>query len=301
MEQKEVKIFLVSFLKDVGLLPADDGAPTGGDGGEQPKSNEDIEKGGGGGGVEGGGTDAAEGGSGGGASATTPVNTATAATGGGEDLVDALPEELPPAGASMSGTPLTTRPPPQTESHMPKEETDSIAAGGGSVAAGSAANADVGFIEVEEEKVCLAGKVLVSFTYMPAANKVNLKVIRTGDLPPVERGGSERIQIHLCVLPQRKQRFRTKSQTSIQGVFNQIFTFEHMTKDLLEKCAIRLRVYGVQRLSKKLMGEVKIPLTKIDLTSPLADGDIWMNLAPKGELVSVQCFCCCCCCCFWIE
>lgn len=205
-------------------------------------------------------------------------------------MVDALPEpvEKPPipTGASVSGTPLTSRPPPPTESHVPKEETASVVAGG-SVAAGSAANADVGFIEVEEkEQICLAGKVLVSFTYMPAANKVNLKIIRTQDLPSVERGGSENIQIHLCVLPQRKQRYRTKMQSSTQGVFNQVFQFEHMTKDLLEKCAIRIRVYGVQRFSRKLMGEVKVPLSKIDLTSPLADGDIWMNLAPKGLVVS---------------
>ena len=39
----------------------------------------------------------------------------------------------------------------------------------------------VGFIESEEvEPIAIAGKVLVQFTYMPAANKVNLTLIRIG-------------------------------------------------------------------------------------------------------------------------
>lgn len=141
----------------------------------------------------------------------------------------------------------------------------------------------VDFIESEEqEPVAIAGKVLVQFTYMPAANKVNLTLIRIGDLPPVERGGSETVQAHLCVLPMRKQRFRTKAVPVSKGVFNETFQFIHMTKDLVESCAIRLRIYGTQRFSKRLIGEVKMPLSKLDLTSPLADEQIWKNLSPKG-------------------
>merc|ERR1719354_1366207 len=141
----------------------------------------------------------------------------------------------------------------------------------------------VDFIESEEaEPVALAGKVLVQFTYMPAANKVNLTLIRIGELPPPERGGADMVQAHLCVLPMRKQRFRTKAVPVVKGVFNETFQFIHMTKDLVESCAIRLRIYGTQRFSKRLIGEVKMPLSKLDLTSPLADEQIWKNLNPKG-------------------
>lgn len=144
----------------------------------------------------------------------------------------------------------------------------------------------VDFIESEEtEPLAIAGKVLVQFTYMPAANKVNLTLIRIGDMPPVERGGSETVQAHLCVLPMRKQRFRTKAVPVSKGVFNETFQFIHMTKDLVETCAIRLRIYGTQRFSKRLIGEVKMPLSKLDLTSPLADEQIWKNLSPKGLVV----------------
>jgi len=172
------------------------------------------------------------------------------------------------------GTPMTVAPPQPSTTHS-KAKTPVAEST-------SAAPEDVGFIVAEEEQLCAAGKVLVSFTYMPNANKLNLKVIRTADIPPIERGGAENVQIHLCILPQRNQRFRTKVQPVSQGVFNTTFQFVHMTKDLLDSCAIRLRVYGTQRFSKRIIGETKFALIKIDLTSPLADGDIWKNLSPKG-------------------
>lgn len=177
------------------------------------------------------------------------------------------------------GTPLSTRLPPPSSKHTPKEETPKGDETGES--------GDVGFIEADEEPLCIAGKVLISFTYIPGANKLLLKVVRLDELPPVARGGAEMVKIHLCVLPMRNQRFQTKQQSSTQGVINQTFQFVHMTKDLLESCAIRLRVYGkVGLINKRLIGEAKIALSKVDLTSPLADNDMWKNLSPKGEVVS---------------
>ena len=142
--------------------------------------------------------------------------------------------------------------------------------------------------EAEEPPLCAAGKVLVQFTYMPAANKVNLTVIRCQEMPEVERGGSEMIAVHLCVLPMRKQRQRTKSVSVSKGVFNETFSFIHMTRDLIETCGIRLRVYGTQRFSKRLIGEVKLPLSQVDLVSPLSDEQIWKYLRPKGLVVSLK-------------
>ncbi|XP_065662215.1 synaptotagmin-14 [Hydra vulgaris] len=136
--------------------------------------------------------------------------------------------------------------------------------------------------EVEEPPLCVAGKVLIQFTYMPAANKVNLTVIRVQDMPEVERGGSDMIAIHLCVLPIRKQRQRTKPIAVSKGVFNETFSFIHMTKDKIETCGIRLRVYGTQRFSRRLIGEVKLPLAQLDLVSPLSDEQVWKYLRPKG-------------------
>ena len=186
----------------------------------------------------------------------------------------------PPVEHTRHGTPLSSRLPPLSTKHPVNEETPAQGDTTGE-------SGDVGFIEADEEPLCIAGKVLFSFTYIPGANKLNLKVVRVADLPPVERGGAEMVKIHLCVLPMRNQRFQTKQQTAKQGVFNQTFQFVHMTKDLLETCAIRLRVYGKEGyINKRLIGEAKIALAKVDLTSPLADGDMWKNLSPKGDVVS---------------
>lgn len=173
--------------------------------------------------------------------------------------------------ATLPGTPsdrMTLAPP-----------APSVAGAGDAV---STAGDPVGFEPEEAEPLCVAGKLLIQFTYMPAANKINLTVIRASDIPPVERGGADNIQVHLCVLPMRKQRYRTKAVPASKGVINMTFSFIHMTPDLVEKCAIRLRVYSAQRFSKRLIGEVKVSLAQIDLTSPLADEQIWKNLSPKG-------------------
>ena len=190
------------------------------------------------------------------------------------------------------GTPLSTRQPVSASREpTPALSTTQEDKGGGDTTGESG---DVGFIEADEEPLSIAGKVLVSFTYMPNANKLNLTVVRVADLPPVARGGADMVRIHLCVLPMRNQRFKTKNQSASQGVFNQTFQFVHMTKDLLESCAIRLRVYGKEGfVGQRLIGEAKIALIKIDLTSPLSDGDMWKNLAPKGEVVSLFFPICC--------
>lgn len=187
-----------------------------------------------------------------------------------------------PEGGGVQATPLMSHPPPASSVHKKESPIAENVT--------ETSNEAIGFIEVEEP-LCLAGKVLISFTYMPNANKINLNIIRTQDIPKPDRGGADNICIHLCVLPMRKQRFRTKTQPVSNGVFNQMFSFEHMTRDQLEVCAIRIRVYGVYgRLSSnRLIGEVKVSLSKIDLTSPLSDGDIWKNLSPKGTVVRI-CF-----------
>jgi len=153
--------------------------------------------------------------------------------------------------------------------------------GGGGEGGGGTAEGEI-IPPDEPEPLAIGGKILVQFTYMPAANKINLTVIRAGEMPPPERGGSENIQVHLCILPQRKQRFRTKAVSTAKGVFNETFQFIHMTKDVVENCAIRLRVYGAQRFSKRIIGETRMSLSQIDLTSALADEQIWKTLSPKG-------------------
>ena len=193
----------------------------------------------------------------------------------GEDLIDAPPSKDTPApqgGGQTASTEATTT------GLLEQNENNE-------------ANPDESAIPPDEpEPISVGGRVLVQFLYMPNANKINLSLIRVGDMPPPERGGSENIQVHLCILPQRKQRCRTKAVPTSKGVFNETFQFIHMTKDVVERCAIRIRVYGTQRFSKRLIGETRIPLSQVDLTGPLCDETIWKNLSPKGLVVREERF-----------
>lgn len=64
--------------------------------------------------------------------------------------------------------------------------------------------------------IALAGKLLVEFTYINGAEKLNVLIVRAGDLPEKERGGSSQIAVHLTILPLKKPRFRTKVRYCMQ-------------------------------------------------------------------------------------
>jgi len=134
----------------------------------------------------------------------------------------------------------------------------------------------------DPEPLALAGKLMVEFTYISGAEKLNVLIIRASDLPEKDRGGAANIVVHMTILPLKKPRFRTKVIPSSKAVFNERFVFEHVTPDIIEDCALRLRLYGKERFSRRVIGEVNVMLKALDTTSPLSDEPKWLMLLPKG-------------------
>ena len=123
--------------------------------------------------------------------------------------------------------------------------------------------------------------------HVNSAEKLNVLIIRAADLPEKERGGAANIVVHMTILPLKKPRFRTKVIPSSKAVFNEKFVFEHVTPDIIEDCALRLRLYGKERFSRRVIGEVNVMLKALDTTSPLSDEPKWLVLLPKGIVVSL--------------
>ena len=133
------------------------------------------------------------------------------------------------------------------------------------------------------ELVSTAGRIQVSASYAPTAEKLAVSVIRAEDVPSKQRGGAANVQVRVVLLPSKRQRFKTKAKASANPNFHENFTFSRVTQGETHECGLRFRLYGHERVGRdKLIGEVNISLTEFDL-----DGDgtpLWRTLTPRSNL-----------------
>ena len=146
----------------------------------------------------------------------------------------------------------------------------------------------VNLLPIEEEPVSNCGKILLETTFSPVANKMIISVVRAADVPGIERGGTAMVEVHLAILPNKKWKFRTTARPSNSPVFNERYTLFPVSLEMLEEMSIRVRLYGRKRLGKKVLGELEVPMTDIDLHSDLSDEPMWKTLLPYGMVVSLS-------------
>ena len=148
----------------------------------------------------------------------------------------------------------------------------------------------VNLLPVEEEPVSNCGKILLETTFSPVANKMIISVVRAADVPGVDRGGTAMVEVHLAILPNKKWKFRTTARPANSPVFNERYTLYPVGLKMLEEMSIRVRLYGKKTFGKKVLGELEVPMTDIDLHSDLSDEPMWKTLLPYGMVVSLSYF-----------
>lgn len=73
-------------------------------------------------------------------------------------------------------------------------------------------------------------------------------------------------QVHLVLLPTKKQRAKTGVQKGPCPVFTETFRFSRVEQEALGHYAVRFRLYSVRRMKKeKVLGEKVFYLTKLNL------------------------------------
>lgn len=141
-------------------------------------------------------------------------------------------------------------------------------------------------IDGREELISNAGRVQVSANYAPTSEKLTVNVIRAEDVPTKQRGGASTVQVHLILLPARKQRFKTKGKPATNPNFQERFTFSRVQQSEIHDCSLRIRLYGHERIGKdRLLGETNVVLPEFDL-----DGDgemLWRTFTP-GNAIGVS-------------
>lgn len=124
----------------------------------------------------------------------------------------------------------------------------------------------------DPEPVAKYGTLDVTFDYDSQEQKLLVTVTAVTDLPTYNRtGNSNSWQVHLVLLPMKKQRAKTGIQRGACPVFSEAFKFNHIESEMIANYAVRFRLYLVRRIKKeRIVGEKVFYLTKLNLQGKLS-------------------------------
>ncbi|KAM6968766.1 synaptotagmin-16 isoform 1-T1 [Tautogolabrus adspersus] len=132
------------------------------------------------------------------------------------------------------------------------------------------------------------GDLVLSLEYRPDTEKLLVTVIAARDIPDKARSGMDSWQVHMVLLPSKKQRHKTSVQRGSLPHFNETYRFSRLDPSDLHMLAIRFRLYALGgRMSReRMMGEKMLHLGGLD-----PDGgtmEITLVLEPRSNLKSVD-------------
>ncbi|XP_073709107.1 synaptotagmin-14b isoform X2 [Garra rufa] len=123
----------------------------------------------------------------------------------------------------------------------------------------------------EPEALGKYGTLDVAFEYDPSEQRLAVTVTAATDIPTLKSTGNISWQVHLVLLPTKKQRAKTGVQKGPCPIFTETFRFSCVEKEALGDYAVRFRLYSVRRMKKeKVLGEKVFYLTKLNLQGKLA-------------------------------
>lgn len=115
------------------------------------------------------------------------------------------------------------------------------------------------------------GALDVVFDYDSEEQQLAVTVVEVTDLPALKRGGNVSWQVHLVLLPTKKQRAKTGVQRGPRPVFTETFRFSHVQSDLIGNYAVRFRLYSVRRTkTERALGEKVFFLNKLNLQGQMS-------------------------------
>ncbi|XP_072302439.1 synaptotagmin-14b isoform X1 [Eucyclogobius newberryi] len=133
----------------------------------------------------------------------------------------------------------------------------------------------------EPEPMAKYGTLDVAFEYDSGEKWLAVTVTAATDIPALKQTGNISWQVHLVLLPTKKQRAKTGVQKGPCPVFTETFKFCRVEQDALEDYSVRFRLYSIRRMKKeKVLGEKVFHLTKRNLQGKMA---LPVTLEPGSE------------------
>ncbi|XP_016518005.1 synaptotagmin-14 isoform X4 [Poecilia formosa] len=135
-------------------------------------------------------------------------------------------------------------------------------------ARGSAACFPKGY---EPDALSKYGTLDVVFDYDSEEQQLTVTIMAVTDLPSMKHTGNFSWQVHLVLLPTKKQRAKTGVQRGPAPVFTETFRFSHVETEMIGNYAVRFRLYSIRRMKKeKVFGEKVFYLTKLNLQGKMS-------------------------------
>lgn len=108
------------------------------------------------------------------------------------------------------------------------------------------------------------GKVYLMAEFFPDVGRVGFSIVEAQSIPSKSKGGGTYAKFHVTLLPNKKQRFKTKALKTPDPQYKETFVFDRLMREDLFKVAIRMRLYGQSGVSKeKFIGEVSLQLADL--------------------------------------
>ncbi|XP_037550453.1 synaptotagmin-14, partial [Nematolebias whitei] len=123
----------------------------------------------------------------------------------------------------------------------------------------------------EPDSAAKYGTLDVVFDYDSEEQRLTLTIMAVTDLPSIKHTGNISWQVHLVLLPTKKQRAKTGIQRGPCPIFTETFHFSHVESEMISNYALRFRLYSMRRMKKeKVFGEKVFYLTKLNLQGKMS-------------------------------
>ncbi|KAH0620296.1 hypothetical protein JD844_020487 [Phrynosoma platyrhinos] len=132
------------------------------------------------------------------------------------------------------------------------------------------------------EPISKCGDLDVIFDYRPSSQKLLVTILEAKDIPDKDRSGVSTWQVHLVLMPSKKQRGKSSVQRGPNPAFKDKVTFTKLAPEELNTYAIRFRLYSVRKMIKeRMMGERFFHLSNLN-----QEGEMKMTLVlePRSNL-----------------
>ncbi|XP_067319154.1 synaptotagmin-16 isoform X3 [Anolis sagrei] len=134
------------------------------------------------------------------------------------------------------------------------------------------------------EPISKCGDLDIIFDYRPSTQKLLVTVLEAKDIPDKDRSGVSAWQVHVVLMPSKKQRGKTSVQRGPSPAFKDKVTFTKLPPEELSRYAIRFRLYSVRKMIKeRMMGEQLFYLSNLNQEGEMK---VTLVLEPRSNLCS---------------
>nr|XP_025856339.1 synaptotagmin-16 isoform X4 [Vulpes vulpes] len=134
------------------------------------------------------------------------------------------------------------------------------------------------------EPISKCGDLDVIFEYRASSQKLTVTIVRAQGLPDKDRSGVNSWQVHVVLLPSKKQRGRTSIQRGPNPVFKEKVTFAKLEPRDVAAYAIRFRLYAARMMTReRMMGEKLFHLSHLH---PEGEMKVTLVLEPRSNISS---------------